>query len=69
MVIQSKGLDGGACHSETRLCRLYPSLNAKFKHEFSEAVPNSESSCFNFILNRGQIRREVIFSRKQIKQF
>jgi hypothetical protein len=48
---------------------LYPSLNTKFKYEFSEADPNSGASCFNFTLNRRQIRREFIFLRKQIKQF
>ena len=69
MVIQSKGLGGGACHSETCFFRLYPFLSTKFKHEFSEADPKSEASCFNFTLNRGKIRKEVIFLRKQIKQF
>jgi len=69
MVIQSKGLDGGACYSETRFFRLCPSLNTKFKYEFSEADPKSEASCLNFTLKRGQFRREVVFSQKQIKQF
>lgn len=68
LVIQPKGLDGGICHSETRVFRLLPSLNTKFKHDFSETEPTPETSCFNCTLNHGQIPRErVSFSWKADK--